>query len=57
MIEEMLLLRCTGLLWHIMVEIQHHFMDKAFEITSKFDIKHAQKPITNISCITHVGLH
>ena len=30
---------------------------QVFEITSKFDIKHAQKPITNISCITHVGLH
>lgn len=40
-----------------MVEIQHPYVDKVFEITSKFDIKHAQKPITNISCITHVGLH
>ena len=43
--------------WHIMVEIQHPYVDKVFEITSKFDIKHAQKPITNISCITHVVLH
>ena len=45
------------LLRYIMVEIQHPYVDKGFEITSKFDIKYAQKPITNISCITHVGLH
>ena len=56
MIEKMhLLLRYT--LAHYTLQYKHPYVDKNFEITSKFDIKYGQKPITNISCITHVGLH